>query len=142
MLVGMNNTRLKRKILVILDFKNDFFPTYLQLCIVLNFPCLFGMAIVRRGVEKKENKWESIGWGWKISLDEVLSFQLRVTRHPEHQKDVKPNIWLCFWSQMSLTWDIFLWGHAYSSLYVKTYSLVHINKSNAQSLLIREFPIP
>ena len=32
MLVGMNNTRLKRKILIILDFRNDLFPTYLQLC--------------------------------------------------------------------------------------------------------------
>ena len=31
MLVEMNNTRLKGKILIILDFRNDFFPTYLQL---------------------------------------------------------------------------------------------------------------
>ena len=30
MLVGMHNTRFERKILIILDFRNDFFPTYLQ----------------------------------------------------------------------------------------------------------------
>ena len=30
MIAGMNNTRLKRKILIIIDFSNDFFPTYLQ----------------------------------------------------------------------------------------------------------------
>ena len=29
---GMNNTRLKEKILIILDFENGFLPTYLQLC--------------------------------------------------------------------------------------------------------------
>ena len=33
MLVGMHNTRLEGKILTILDFRNDFFPTYLQLCV-------------------------------------------------------------------------------------------------------------
>ena len=32
MLVGMKYTILKRKVLIILDFKNYFFPTYLQLC--------------------------------------------------------------------------------------------------------------
>ena len=29
----MSITRLKRKILTIHDFENDFFPTYLQLCV-------------------------------------------------------------------------------------------------------------
>ena len=32
MFPGRNNTRLKRKILIILDFKNGFLPTYLPLC--------------------------------------------------------------------------------------------------------------
>ena len=31
MLVGMDNNKLERKILRTLDFRNDFFPTYLQL---------------------------------------------------------------------------------------------------------------
>ena len=30
MLVGMHNTRFERKILIILGFRNDFFPTCLQ----------------------------------------------------------------------------------------------------------------
>ena len=34
MLPGMNNTRLKRTILIILYFENGFLPTYLPLCIV------------------------------------------------------------------------------------------------------------
>ena len=29
MFLGMNNTRLERKILIILDFENEFLPTYL-----------------------------------------------------------------------------------------------------------------
>ena len=33
MFLGMNNTRLERKILIILDFENGFLPTYLPLCI-------------------------------------------------------------------------------------------------------------
>ena len=32
MFLGMNNTRLERKILIILDFENRFLPTYLPLC--------------------------------------------------------------------------------------------------------------
>ena len=36
MLVEMNNTRLKLQILIILDFRNYFFPTYLQLCCGVN----------------------------------------------------------------------------------------------------------
>ena len=32
MFPGMNNTKLKRKILIILDFENGFLPTYLPLC--------------------------------------------------------------------------------------------------------------
>ena len=32
MFLGMNNTRLERKILMILDFENRFLPTYLPLC--------------------------------------------------------------------------------------------------------------
>ena len=32
MFPGMNKTRLKRKILIILDFVNGFLPTYLPLC--------------------------------------------------------------------------------------------------------------
>ena len=32
MFLGMNNTRLERKILIILDFENGFLPTYLLLC--------------------------------------------------------------------------------------------------------------
>ena len=35
MFPGMNNTRLKRKIVIILDFENGFLPTYLPLCPVL-----------------------------------------------------------------------------------------------------------
>ena len=31
MFIGMNNTRLERKILIILDFENGFLPTYLPL---------------------------------------------------------------------------------------------------------------
>ena len=31
MFLGMNNTRLERKILIILDFENGFLPTYLPL---------------------------------------------------------------------------------------------------------------
>ena len=34
MVLGMNNTRLERKILLILDFENGFLPTYLPLCAV------------------------------------------------------------------------------------------------------------
>ena len=33
MFLGMNNTRLDRKILIILDFENGFLPTYLPQCI-------------------------------------------------------------------------------------------------------------
>ena len=33
MFLGMNNTRLERKILIILDFENGFLPTYLPQCI-------------------------------------------------------------------------------------------------------------
>ena len=33
MFLRMNNTRLERKILIILDFKNRFLPTYLPLCL-------------------------------------------------------------------------------------------------------------
>ena len=32
MFLGMNSTRLERKILIILDFENGFLPTYLPLC--------------------------------------------------------------------------------------------------------------
>ena len=32
MFLGMNNTRLERKIMIILDFENGFLPTYLPLC--------------------------------------------------------------------------------------------------------------
>ena len=32
MFLRMNNTRLERKILIILDFENGFLPTYLPLC--------------------------------------------------------------------------------------------------------------
>ena len=32
MFLGMNNTRLERKILIILDFENGFLPTYLPQC--------------------------------------------------------------------------------------------------------------
>ena len=32
MFLGMNNTRLKRKILIILDFENGFLPTYFPQC--------------------------------------------------------------------------------------------------------------
>ena len=34
MFLGMNNTRLGRKILIILDFEDGFLPTYLPLCTV------------------------------------------------------------------------------------------------------------
>ena len=34
MFQGMNNTRLRRNIFIILDFENGFLPTYLQLWIV------------------------------------------------------------------------------------------------------------
>ena len=33
MFLGMNNARLERKILIILDFENGFLPTYLPQCI-------------------------------------------------------------------------------------------------------------
>ena len=33
MFLGINNTRLERKILIILDFENGFLPTYLPQCI-------------------------------------------------------------------------------------------------------------
>ena len=32
MFLGMNNTRLERKVLIILDFENGFLPTYLPQC--------------------------------------------------------------------------------------------------------------
>ena len=32
MFLGMNNTRLERKLLIILDFENGFLPTYLPQC--------------------------------------------------------------------------------------------------------------
>ena len=35
MFLGMNNTRLVRKILIILDFENGFLPTYLPQCTAL-----------------------------------------------------------------------------------------------------------
>ena len=38
MFLGMNNTRLERKILIILDFGNGFLPTYLPQCNVLFDP--------------------------------------------------------------------------------------------------------
>ena len=56
MLAGMNNTSLERKILIILDFRNDFFPTYLQLCCCFVSPFLavidansFGLFSTRDG---------------------------------------------------------------------------------------------
>ena len=33
--LGMKNTRLERKILIVLDFENGFLPTYLPLCGIL-----------------------------------------------------------------------------------------------------------
>ena len=41
MFPGMSNTRLKMKILIILDFENSFLSTYLQLCGGLLYITLF-----------------------------------------------------------------------------------------------------
>ena len=38
MFLGMNNIRLERKVLIILDFENGFLPTYLPQCVNLLFP--------------------------------------------------------------------------------------------------------
>ena len=46
MFLGMNNTRLERKILMILDFENGFLPTYLPQCIV-------GGVVVLNGLRPK-----------------------------------------------------------------------------------------
>ena len=39
MLLGMNYTRLERKMLIILDFENGVLPTYLPLCTVNKINC-------------------------------------------------------------------------------------------------------
>ena len=44
MFLGMNNTRLERKILIILNFENGFLPTYLPLC--LGTECLTDLFTV------------------------------------------------------------------------------------------------
>ena len=41
MFLGMNNTRLERKILINLDFENGFLPTYLSQCHPLRFDEFF-----------------------------------------------------------------------------------------------------
>ena len=54
--LGMDNTRLERKILIILDFENGFLPTYLPLCNVV----LVRVAIYARSHLKRERSVNAI----------------------------------------------------------------------------------
>ena len=56
MLLGIDNTRLERKILIILDFENGFLPTYLPLCNVV----LVRVAIYARSHLKRARSVNAI----------------------------------------------------------------------------------
>ena len=51
MFLGMNNTRLERKILIFLDFENGFLPSYLPLCVIFFSPLISSVDL-----SSKENK--------------------------------------------------------------------------------------
>ena len=55
MFLGMNNTRLERKTLIILDFENGFLPTYLPQCYssTLQKP-IFQIRLLNLGKKEKQ----------------------------------------------------------------------------------------
>ena len=85
MLVGMRYKILKRKILIILDFKNYFFPTYLQPwarrllarlnCRALNKPPPYNfLYIIRRPINRSKFIWSC--FPQKVVKLVMLTFQL------------------------------------------------------------------
>ena len=66
MILGMNNTRLERKILIILDFENGFLTTYLPLC----------RSVIRAYLENLFSKINSRTWGTPVHVQLLESSEL------------------------------------------------------------------
>ena len=78
MFLGMNNTRLERKILIILDFENRFLPTYLPLCHVnmehmKNANVYFVQRIVSFSILSE--KFHEAGICWKGKLAHCIDIK-------------------------------------------------------------------
>ena len=69
MFLGMNNTRLERKTLIILEFENGFLPTHLPLCFGMFFsplPSTF-VALAKKIVYNIHYFFRSSYWSWVLS---------------------------------------------------------------------------
>ena len=68
MFLGMNNTRLETKILIILDFENGFLPTYLPLCILTKI-AMSASSILQKNLDTRQHSLTNCYWNRTSNLD-------------------------------------------------------------------------